>query len=246
MLPYYLPIPNKTREISMKLRQTFMLGATVALMACLGTVQIPAQGTRQRPFSDWLDKQTIQPTGCILVSWGDQVPSKTIATVDYAGKIGALVGSQGGPTIDTVVEGTVRERDLPDGRAEILLNVYFTNAMAFARDLTQPLVPTIFGLRTSDLSGHPELSPGLASGHLQARFIIAYPGAPLENLCRTGLLSLGFRANAAGPLRAAFGVPEGTPGKLVVSQTGLDVPGGGVGVADEFPAELIRVFQVGN
>jgi hypothetical protein len=151
-----------------------------------------------------------------------------------------------------VVEGTVRERDLPDGRAEILLNVHFTDAFAYARDLTQPGAPTIFGFRTAELSGHPELRPGLASGHIQARFIIAYPGAPLENFCTTvffspGLLSMSIRVNGDGPLRAAFGVPEGTPGKLLESQTGLfDIPGRGAGVADGFPAELIRVFKAGK
>ena len=58
---------------------------------------------------------------------------------------------------------------------------------------------------------------------------------------------LGKVANADGPLRAAFGVPDGTRGKLVVSQTGLfDNPGEGKGVADGFPAETVRVFKVGK
>ena len=67
----------------MKLRQIFMLGATVALMAFLGTVQVHAQGARQRPFSEWLDKQTT-----CTVGWQDQPPSsKTFALVDYSGKL---------------------------------------------------------------------------------------------------------------------------------------------------------------
>ena len=149
----------------MKLRQTFMLSAAVALMSFVGTVQVNAQGARQRPFSDWLDNQTT-----FSVAWQDQPPSTTFAFVDYAGKVGAFIASQGGPIIDTEVDGTVKERDLPDGRAEILLNVHFKNAMAYALDLTQPLpAPTIFGFRSSELIANPTLSPGLASGHLQVK-----------------------------------------------------------------------------
>jgi len=234
----------------MKLRQTFMLVTAVAVTAFVGTVQVLAQGARQRPFSEWLDKQTT-----FAVAWQDQPPSKTFAYVDYAGKYAAFIASSGGPTINTEVDGTVRERDLPDGRAEILLNVHFKNAMSYALDLTQsPPAPTIFGFRSGELIANPSLSPALASGELQARYIIASPGASLENLADIvfgfvpgEVLSLSFRANGDGALRAAFGVPDGTPGKLVLSETGrFDIPGKGKGVADGFPAELIRVFKAGK
>jgi hypothetical protein len=249
MLPNCLTNRPTTKEISMKLRHTFMLVAAVAVMAFVGTVQVLAQGARQRPFSDWLDKQT----SC-TIGWQDQAPAKTFAVVDYTGKFGDQVENLGGPTIDTEVDGTVRERDLPDGRAEILLNVHFKNGMAYAHDLTQPGSPRIFGFGQTELIANPNLSPALASGHLEAKFIIDFPGAPLQNFCTTAfpnqpglLLSISIRANADGPLRAAFGVPVGTPGKLVVSQTGLyDTQGQGNGVADAFPAEIVRVFKVGK
>ena len=153
--------------------------------------------------------------------------------------------NHGGPAINTTVRGTVSERALPDGTAEILVTVNFTNALAWARNY--PGGPMTFGYRQSELFGHPELTPGLASGNLQAKFIIAYPGAPLEDLVVYNWSFISFRGIASGPLRAGFGVPEGTPGRLMVSQTGLfDISGQGQGVADGFPAEIVRVFKAGN
>lgn len=231
----------------MKLRQTFMLAATIALLALLVTVQANAQGARQRPFSDWLDAQGSfnNPATCYSLIFGWVAPPyySTLAIADYTGKMGACVQNHGGPAINTTVKGTVSERDLPDGTAEILVNVQFTNALAYALEFG---VGPIFGYR-SELLGHPERKPGLANGHLQVKFIIPYPGAPLDDLVFTNITYIRFSATASGPLRATFGVPEGTPGRFVVSQTGLfNIPGQGQGVADAFPAEIVRVFKAGN
>lgn len=55
-------------------------------------------------------------------------------------------------------------------------------------------------------------------------------------------VAMRFRGNAFGPLRAAFGVPEGTPGHLVVSQTGFfDKNGNPVPSGDGWPAEVVKL-----
>jgi hypothetical protein len=237
----------------MKLRKTLMLAATVALLALLGTVQANAQGARQRPFSDWLNAQgnPIKPNICYYSILGWSTPDfSTFALADYSGKMGACVTANGGPTFHPVFRGTVTERDLPDGTAEILVNEQFTNTYAYALDTTQFPLRTLLGSAQYQYLGQPTPT-AVASGMLQVKFIIPFPGAPLpdlEDAVFSGAVeSISARINGDGPLRAEFGVPEGTPGKFVVSQTGLfNIPGRGNGVADGFPAEIVRVFKAGN
>jgi hypothetical protein len=51
-----------------------------------------------------------------------------------------------------------------------------------------------------------------------------------------------FRANAKGPLTAYAGLgPDGTPGHLIVSQTGFNRTTYMVATADWFPAEFVEV-----
>jgi hypothetical protein len=235
----------------MKLRQTLMLCAAVALLAFVGTGQANAQGTRQRPFSDFLNAQNtfFNPSLCkgTTLAWAPPDFS-ALAIVDYTGKTGDCIQNlHNGPALNSRVDGTVNERDLADGTAEITVNVHFRNVFSIARDFNQG---GFFGYDTTELFNHPELTPGLATGNLMAKFIIAHPGDPLPDIA----FSLGFYgdftfvrfgASADGPLRAD-GEAEGTPAKLVISQTGVTGPGQGHGVADGFPAEIVRVFKKGN
>lgn len=63
-------------------------------------------------------------------------------------------------------------------------------------------------------------------------------------------ISISFRVRADGELRTAFGVADGTPGRVEVVQTGLlmaafntDYKGA---LEDGFPAELIKLNVVGE
>ena len=59
-------------------------------------------------------------------------------------------------------------------------------------------------------------------------------------------LEVGFQSRAGGELRAAFGVPDGTPGRLNIAERGLfNIPGQGNGVGDGFPVENIKLRPVG-
>ena len=130
----------------------------------------------------------------------------------------------------------------------ISVHHFFTDTYVVARDQTQIGSPAILGYRSAELFGHPELQSALASGKIEVEFILPYPGAPLPDFTSiSSFLSLSARIKGDGPLRAAFGVEEGTSGKLLVSQTGLfNTSGHGKGVADSFPAELVNVFRAGH
>src|SRR5215212_3667886 len=95
------------------------------LMVGLASVQVNAAGTRQRPFSDWLNVQgsALNPSNCASSVLGWLTPDfAAFARADYSGKICDCIASHGGPVINPEFRGTVTERDLPDGTAEILVN----------------------------------------------------------------------------------------------------------------------------
>src|SRR5215216_5621783 len=184
------------------------------VMTVLPGVQVNAAGTRQRPFSDWLSAQgsSVNPGNCAASVLGWLTPDfATFARADYSGKIGDCITSHGGPVFNPEFSGTVTERDLPDGTAEILVIHHFTNTYVVARDNAyggNP-APAILGFNQNELFGHPELPSALASGTIQVKFIIDHPGDPLPDLLTINFLSLSARFQGSGPLRAAFGVDEG-------------------------------------
>jgi hypothetical protein len=71
--------------------------------------------------------------------------------------------------------------------------------------------------------------PSLGDALIQVKLKNTAPGAPLPDLNQLQACPepgqawdvISLRARASGPLRAEFGVPEGTPGRLEVTQTGL-------------------------
>lgn len=220
------------------------------VMTVLTIVQVNA-GTRQRPFSDWLSAQGsfVNPATCGATVFGWLPPDfSTFALADYSGKIAQCITNNGGPVFSPAFSGTVTERDLADGTAEIHVIHHFTDTYVVARDTTQVGSPAILGYRAAELFGQPNRQSALANGILQVKFIIAQPGDPLPDATAiSNILTISTRIRGEGPLRAAFGVTEGTRGKVMVSQTGLfDISGQGNGVADGFPAEIVRVFKAGN
>lgn len=113
--------------------------------------------------------------------------------------------------------------------------------------------PTLFGHRPQDAGGH-----ALGKSTFEVRFTNSAPGAPLPDLIQVFnfpdagpavLEFVGFTSQASGPLTAAFGVPEGTPGRCTIRQTGLvstylkASPKSRVGL-DGFPAELIELRRI--
>ncbi|MCY1071127.1 hypothetical protein OV090_40670 [Nannocystis sp. RBIL2] len=221
----------------------------------------------QRPITDFLDAQGTTsiffPPVPDQIGWASAAadPPVLIALVDYAGLAAEFLAGLEDPLIlGTTMTGHVLDRPLADGRSEVTVVLRTTNALTFVlladddTDFTNN--PVLFGYKPSELAADPTLTPALSQSHLKVVFTNTAPGADLPDLVDAFILgnaadgqelrSLAFRANGSGPLREAFGVPEGTPGRSVVSQTGLLTTGFHGAVADAFPVELVKLHVVGG
>ncbi|MAE66247.1 MAG: hypothetical protein CMJ18_18405 [Phycisphaeraceae bacterium] len=187
------------------------------------------------------------------------------ASVDYAGLADRYLEDQDAETIGTTFRGSVTERPLADGRAEIHIRLHTNDALSWVADGNDfGGGNLLMGARGGDLL-NPDGTLNLddaafGDSTLHAVIVNAKVGDPLPDLM--GLIfdlfvnpqpgevreirKISFHASASGPLRAAFGVEEGTPGRLTVGQTNVDSEGMGKGVEDGFPAELVKLRAVGN
>ena len=176
------------------------------------------------------------------------------ALVDYAGLADTLVGGTFGTTLD----GSITEVPLADGRARVSVTLHTTNALAWASDFSGGFPgTTVFGHRLDEVIGGA--NPAFGESLLKMTFKNTAPGAPLPDVMQLNFCPgpgqeqevYSFNARADGTLRAAFGVPEGSPGRLEVVQTGLI---GVAGVAnpnsrvalDAYPAEKITIQRTGK
>jgi hypothetical protein len=188
--------------------------------------------TTRRPISDFVQTQGTLcidngSGGCFLfvppvpnfVGWGDATSSMGIS-VDYAGLANTCFGNAFG----TKTTGTVTERALADGRAEVTVLLFTKNALTW---VVQPLDfangPVIFGHRWNAsspcvLDGTP---PALGNSFLETKFINTAPGDPLPDLLQLiffpkpgqQLTEYVFQAQATGTLA------NGESGSVTVAQT---------------------------
>ena len=227
----------------------------------------------QRPLSDFLSQQgttdLFVPPVPDYVGWFSDParPPIRLAFVDYAGIEGKWIQDHGGPALGTTVSGTLTERPLPDGRAEVSLVLHTRRAQTWVipfdleafqnGDIGQlSTAPVLFGHRAAELVADASLEPGLSVCDMVWVFDNTAPGAPLPDLVNAflfgnvapgqELIRFSIRANGSGPLRAAFGVEEGTPGRSVVSQTGILMASFKGALADGAPAELVDLHVVGG
>jgi len=165
--------------------------------------------------------------------------------MDYAGIRAQQILAGGGPDLGTTFSGNITERPLPDGTAEVHVVLHTHNAFAIGRDLLN-LSVILFGHSVGQIINGADAAVGDCD--FEMTFINSAPGAPLPDITTTAVdfKSLFFRGSAAGTLRAAFGVPDGTPGRGHVVQNGLFQASGKGAVSDFFPAELITFKVVGN
>lgn len=197
------------------------------------------------PFSDWL---AAQGTTIIVfqASNGSQPfsPPGNIGVVDYAGKNAAANGLSYG----FAANGSVTLRSFPDGTGEVNVNLDFSNAVTYVNDVNKV---RIFGYRSIELAqgGGPA---ALSNGHLQARYTVSDASHPELDLVGaffngggTGV-QLKFHSAGRGPCRAGLGVPDGTPGECVISQTGVFDTGGGGATGDGWPVEHVDVHPSGH
>lgn len=272
------------------MRWLFLGGPDPAPAQC-GLLQGFGAAATQRPISDFLSVQgtfciappaggscedlgaSLDPaSGCCLFvpptpnffGWFDPA-SLNFASFDYAGLAAANILALSGGTIDlgTTMSGSVTERPLPDGRAEVHVRLLTRRALAWAFNFNETDCPPgnpfatcalRFGYRPVEVLAGATPALGDLLHHMV--IINTAPGAPLPDLVQVGFAPApgqefqthSFYSRASGALRAPFGVSEGTPGRLENTQTGLV---GLVGTPqapsfDGFPAEHIKIYAVGQ
>jgi hypothetical protein len=227
----------------------------------------PLIQTTQRPIEEFVAAQGTYCLddgmgGCLLFVppvanfLGTSDPARGIcAAVDYAGLADQWITAASGGSISfgTTFSGSVTERPLDDGRAEVDVRLNTRDALTWAIDgcdfATSPL---LFGHRAPDVLAGEDAALGDVAFRIQ--FINTTPGAPLPDLIQLlfvpepgqELRMLAIDARASGSLRATFGVPDGTPGRLTDIQSGLFMTRFMGAVGDGFPVERIDLHVVGG
>jgi hypothetical protein len=243
----------------------WFLVATLALgtAGLLAPISVSAGATTSRSIQDFIAVQgtTCFPDAagnCILftppvqnyVFWSNGLTDR-VGAVDYAGLEAAYLAAHGGPLLGTTFSGTVSERALADGRAEVrvVLHTHDAVSRAWRGSDNTPL----FGYSAPEiLSG---ARPAMGDSLLELTYINPTPGMPLADLGQLGfaplpgqqVVLLHFSATAAGGLRSGFGVREGTPGQMHVNQVGLiGKPFAVRHPLDPFAVELVDLHATGG
>lgn len=236
-----------------------MLLLLVAVV-CLGP--LPAKGAAPvstRPISEFVAAQGTSnifiPPVPDFVGWGDN-PFHQFASIDYAGLAAAWLHANGGADVGTEVSGTVVERKISDGRVVVTVVLHTTHAITWVwgGDGDFATGPTQFGYRATELLATPTLVPAFSNCEMNVEFTNTGPGAPLPDLVDAFILGnalpgqvlrrLMFRSSGTGAIHEVFGVPEGTPGQLIVSQTGILITHFQGATADGFPCERVDLHPL--
>ena len=112
-------------------------------------------------------------------SWTDP-DSELNLSIDYAGLADETCNGVAGTTFS----GRIKEKLLPDGRAEVTVELFTLDAMTFVAKSDIALDPVVFGVRWEDAGGDCVLNgaPVLGSSMLKVTLINTAPGAPLPDL----------------------------------------------------------------
>lgn len=212
-----------------------------------------------RPIADFVKQQGqhltkgLVPEFLSFTAYFDPATGANRAvSIDYAGLGAAVIKqqTQGKVTLGTKMDGLIYERPLPDGRAEVTVQLQTRHALSFAitepeadfDDLGQPL----FGYRPQDLiedvqaDGQLDVTPSVGTSFLHVVLINPALGAPLPDLVvflglgdilpGQELVSIALFADAHGTVRDD---QDAQPGALQVLQASdLDF---------SFPVEEIRI-----
>ncbi|MGE7390853.1 hypothetical protein ACQKM2_35795 [Streptomyces sp. NPDC004126] len=184
---------------------------------------LKAQGTFCLPDGEGGCAELVPGVPNFLV-WSDLDPD-SCALVDYAGLAAEVIRQQSGGTqrLGTRVTGTVTESPRPDGGTDVRIRLHAKNALTYVvQGCEVANGPLLFGRSVPEVVAGKHAT--LGDAQLDFRFI-NLAGAPLPDLVQLLVdpqigqvpISMTFRSSAKGPLRAAFGVPDGTPGKVSVS-----------------------------
>ena len=207
---------------------------------------INAQGTFCAPEAWGVPPGAIVVNGCIIYvppvanfgGWGTLKTTSwcpvgiPLASVDYAGLANDYIVSQGGASLNTTFSGSVSEHSNSDGTGDVTVNLNTKNALAWGgcdpngspSGFDFATATLMFGNQAPAILG--AATPALANSQLQIKFSEPQVGARMPDFLEIGvtpgynLESEKFHAEADGPLQSAYGVPGGTAGHLVITETG--------------------------
>lgn len=244
---------------------------TVCLVALLMALAPASAQTTIRPISDWVAQQGTfcwpdGSGGCVtfvppIKNFGGFTSPDRCVSADYAGLADKWLKevSAGSVSVGTTMEGTVIERKLKDGTVEVRVVLHTRNALTWVHPAVNyacdPATdPLLFGRRAPEvLAGGV---PSLTDLSFDLVFLNTGPGAPLPDLMELFFVFgtpdlrqmqfLAIRAQGEGQLRAAFGVPDPTRGRVTVVQNGIFMASWKGALAAGYPVELIRLQPVGK
>ncbi len=202
----------------------------------------PSSNTINRPVTDFLKMQGSycdpdQSGSCVtyvgptanMLTWFDQNRQMAV-WVDYAGLGDQWVMQQNGGQkgFGTNMTGGISEELMPDGRAQVTIDLQTNNAMAFVTqgpDLKGS--PVIFGHHLRDVM-NPATPPGLGTLSMHVVMINNAPGAPLPDLIQLikapmngqQLVSMDVKFNGNGQLGQPFTDVPNAYGTMTLYQNG--------------------------
>jgi hypothetical protein len=244
-------------------------------LSSIAVSSVQAQGkVLRRDIHEWLDAQgtlfppdPLAPETPALFTWqnnpdinGDGVADGPFYRLwyDYAGVLGRPT-SYGGVFGPESITGAITERPVGGGLAEVTVSLNVQGAVIWVVDATccpndnLQTLSVVFGHREADMANDPNLEPARADVQFTVTILNEVGGTMpdlIDSFFQSRFLSFHIVLNAEGPLTAAFGVPEGTPGKLVWGKPGtLTVPANphaDNGAASWFPNDQFHLFPIGN
>jgi hypothetical protein len=243
--------------------QRFSVGVIGAVALALSGTAAADGKAQQLPLSDFLDAQgttgVFQPPNPDTLGWSGRPPDyPNLGFIDYTGLVNDTIVGLGGTSLGTEVRGTFKKRDLAGGKVEYSVDIHTTNAFAsmqpigpnpdFAND------PYLFGNRSQDVAAGA--TPAIGNCHFfmvwradAGEAILDAAQLILGEVLPAGLelIELSFRGTATGPIHENAGLgPEGTPGRLVISQTGIFHTAFKGATGDGFPAEVVDLHPLAH
>lgn len=204
-------------------------------------------GAYSRPITDFTSQQ--QPDN---VTWSDPYNNDAMF-IDFAGADARAIQQAGGPNLGSTFTGSITEKPLADGTALVTVHVQGTNVFTYAYAMPYSPDSLLFGHDSEEVAAGADAALGTSNFNLT--FINTAPMAPLPDLAQLFVnpqpgqvpQRLSITGDATGTLRAAFGVPDGTPGEAHTAQVGLLMsPSPAIAGKGDFPSEFVHIEVAGN
>jgi len=241
--------------------------AFVSSAPCAGA----EDGTTVRPISDFLDEQDLSYVDASgrnrsgLVDWGSENQDGSLewyARIDFMGLIDRdYIVPNWGESIGTTFSGQVTERVQADGRTLVHVTLHTEDAFCVVGDAGLNVARTVWGhLAAYAWAQGWDLDVlDTVDVRYDIRFLTgAEPGSALPRLSELlfrptedqEVLQQLITVDGTGRLRARFGVEDGTPGRLTMTQKNVNGPGFSSDATstnrDPWPVSRLDLRAIGN